>query len=137
MKTTYTRRHLLYRIGAVATSTLWPGANGQTQSQPQPLPPVGDSGGVMQAPSTGYYPYSGVSGPGFPITAASAHGGWKSGSSGLAYQGEHPPTFPTLPWETPPPAPPSSGACSRPSGPSSKSRSATPSSVSAATATTT
>jgi hypothetical protein len=44
------------------------------------------------------YPYSGLSGEGFPVDAASGHGGWRSGSSGVAYKGEHPYPFPMLPW---------------------------------------
>jgi beta-xylosidase len=40
-----------------------------------------------------------VSGPGYPVTPESAHGGYRSGSSGLAYQGIHPYPFPTLPWD--------------------------------------
>ena len=44
------------------------------------------------------YPYSGLSGEGFPVDAASGHGGWKSGSSGVAYEGEHPYPFPMLRW---------------------------------------
>jgi xylan 1,4-beta-xylosidase len=57
-----------------------------------------DSGQVMSPPGRDLYPYSGVSGPGFPVDSASAHGGWRSGSEGLAYEGEHPPKFPTQPW---------------------------------------
>jgi beta-xylosidase len=57
-----------------------------------------DSGQGMTAPPQGYYPYAGVSGPGFPVDASSGHGGWRSGSNGLAYAGEHPPKFPTLPF---------------------------------------
>jgi xylan 1,4-beta-xylosidase len=44
------------------------------------------------------YPYSGLSGKGFPVDAASSHGGWRSGSNGVAYEGEHPYPFPMLPW---------------------------------------
>jgi beta-xylosidase len=50
-------------------------------------------------PAKNPYPYAGVSGAGFPVDVASAHGGWRSGSSGVAYQGEHPYPFPTLPWD--------------------------------------
>jgi hypothetical protein len=60
--------------------------------------PVGDSGLAMEAPAAGYYPYRGVSGAGFPATAESAHGGWRSGSEGVGYAGVHPPRYKTLPF---------------------------------------
>ncbi len=50
-------------------------------------------------PGKNPYPYPGVSGPGFPVDAASGHGGWRSGSAGVAYMGEHPPSYKTLSWE--------------------------------------
>src|ERR1039458_8891234 len=50
-------------------------------------------------PAKNPYPYAGVSGAGFPVDAASAHGGWRSGSSGVAYQGEHPYPLPTPTWD--------------------------------------
>jgi hypothetical protein len=57
-----------------------------------------DSGQGMAAPPKGYYPYLGVSGPGYPVDATNAHGGWRSGANGLAYAGPHPPKFATLPF---------------------------------------
>jgi hypothetical protein len=35
------------------------------------------------------YPFSGVSGPGLPVEAGFG-GGWRSGSEGVTYQGNHP-----------------------------------------------
>jgi xylan 1,4-beta-xylosidase len=58
----------------------------------------GDESSVYPDGMKNPYPYSGLSGPGFRVDARSGHGGWRSGSSGLAYEGEHPYPFPTLPW---------------------------------------
>jgi len=93
-----TRRSLLADAGLIAGALTLPSAlRGQTtapSATPQTPPPT-----AYPQPATNPYPYSGVSGPGFPVTTASAHGGWRSGSSGVAYQGEHPYPFPTLPWD--------------------------------------
>jgi xylan 1,4-beta-xylosidase len=98
----FTRRSLLTDASLVAGSLLLPSAlrsqiasvPAASASTPPPTQPA-----TYPQPATNPYPYSGISGPGFPVTAASAHGGYRSGSSGLAYQGEHPYPFPTLPWD--------------------------------------
>jgi beta-xylosidase len=59
---------------------------------------VADDSGRAVPPPSRPYPYPGISGPGLPATEASEHGGWRSGSSGVAYLGEHPQPYPTLPW---------------------------------------
>lgn len=41
------------------------------------------------------YPYSGVSGPGLPVEGDGS-GGWRSGSAGLTYQGNHPKPYDTV-----------------------------------------
>jgi xylan 1,4-beta-xylosidase len=64
----------------------------------QTVSTVGDSGTHIGAPPHGYYPYSGISGPGHPLSSKSGIGGWHSGSAGVAYQGPYPPSFPTQPW---------------------------------------
>lgn len=75
-----------------ATPTPGPGGmNGVPERTPMPPDVNGEAG---KSP----YAYTGLSGPGFPVTEASAHGGYRSGSGGLAYQGIHPYPFPTQPW---------------------------------------
>jgi len=64
----------------------------------QSVSSVGDSGSSVSAPPKGYYPYSGISGPGHPSKPQSATGGWHSGTAGVAYQGQYPPSYKTLPW---------------------------------------
>jgi xylan 1,4-beta-xylosidase len=86
-----TRRAMLRDASLLGAGMLLPsGLRGQAAKD--------SSGQGMGAPPKGFYPYVGVSGPGFPVDAASGHGGWRSGSNGLAYAGEHPPKFPTLPF---------------------------------------
>lgn len=85
------RRTFLGGAAALAGLAALPGAlRGQAAKD--------DSGAGLPPPPKGFYPYSGVSGPGYPVDTESARGGWRSGSAGLAYEGEHPPNFPTLPW---------------------------------------
>jgi xylan 1,4-beta-xylosidase len=94
------RRSLLRGLVAGAGMACLPRALFAQQSQADSLGPQMDhSGTAVAAPQAGYYPYKGISGPGFPATAASAQGGWRSGSAGLAYQGAHPPAFKTLPFD--------------------------------------
>jgi len=103
-QTHLTRRLLLSRAASLAGAALLPGAlRGQTTAPPavtaappSPSPPPQTP---YPQPEKNPYPYSGLSDPGFPVDAASAHGGYRSGSSGLAYQGQHPYPFPTLPWD--------------------------------------
>jgi len=97
------RRSLLADAGLIAVGgLLLPSALcGQDAATVSALPvaPQGSPASDYPQPAKNPYPYSGVSGAGFPLTVASGHGGYRSGSSGLAYQGEHPYPFPTLPWE--------------------------------------
>lgn len=83
-----TRRALLAGAGATAAFAGSP-VGAQT---------LDDSGRLIPTPQTNPYPYSGVSGAGFPATSSSARGGWMSGLPGVRYQGERPMSYPTLPW---------------------------------------
>ena len=83
-----TRRALLAGAGATAAFAGSP-VGAQT---------LDDSGRLVPTPETNPYPYSGVSGAGFPVTPSSARGGWMSGLPGVRYRGERPMTYPTLPW---------------------------------------
>lgn len=89
-----TRRSILGGLGLLSAASLVPPAlrPQNTQNPHFDNPPY-------PQPATNPYPYSGLSGPGFPVDNASRHGGWRSGSSGLAYKGEHPYPVPMLPWE--------------------------------------
>jgi hypothetical protein len=86
---TFTRRTLLANSSLiVAGGILLPSAlRGQSTAPaaPPPITPQGATADYPQ-PAKNPYPYSGVSGTGFPVTEASVHGGYRSGSSGLAYQ---------------------------------------------------
>ena len=100
-----TRRDLLADAGVVAAGLLLPsGLRGQASAGAPAVEVPGGMRGVPEGtpmPVDGKNPYSytGLSGPGFPVTAASSHGGYRSGSGGVAYSGIHPYPFPTLPWE--------------------------------------
>ncbi len=50
---------------------------------------------IVPAPAKDYWPYSGISGPGAPVTDETARGGW---ISGLKYKGPVPRSYPTAPW---------------------------------------
>jgi xylan 1,4-beta-xylosidase len=64
-------------------------------------PPVGDnSGKIVPPPTPGYWPYSGISGPGTRANAASASGGWTSGLPDVRYKGPVPRRYPVAPWGT-------------------------------------
>ncbi|MCH8686206.1 family 43 glycosylhydrolase [Pedomonas mirosovicensis] len=64
------------------------------------LDPRGDdSGQIVPAPPPGYWPYSGLSGPGRPSTDASASGGWVSGLPDVRYKGPVPRRYPCAPWD--------------------------------------
>src|ERR1039458_3190941 len=98
---TLTRRTLLAEASLLGGGLLLPSS---LRSQATaPVPPGGmrgvPAGTPMPQDGKNPYDYSGLSGPGFPVTAASRHGGWRSGSSGVAYSGDHPYPFPTLPWD--------------------------------------
>lgn len=65
----------------------------------EPLDPDGDdSGRIVPPPAPGYWPYSGISGPGRPATAASIGQGWTSGLPDVRYNGPGKPSYPVLPW---------------------------------------
>jgi xylan 1,4-beta-xylosidase len=89
------RRFLQFAIGTTAAAINKRRGYGQAG---QTVSTVGDSGTSIEAPSKGYYPYSGVSGAGHPLTPESGGGGWHSGSAGVAYKGSFPPPYPTQPW---------------------------------------
>jgi xylan 1,4-beta-xylosidase len=99
------RRSVLIDGGlAAAAMLLPPGLLAQTApAAAMPEAPGGmrgvPAGTPMPADGKNPYSYSGVSGAGYPVDASSGHGGWRSGSTGVAYEGEHPYPFPTLPWE--------------------------------------
>jgi hypothetical protein len=57
-----------------------------------------DDGRIVPAPPADYWPYSGVSGPGTPPTAASVGTGWVSGMPNVKYKGPIPRSYPTAPW---------------------------------------
>ena len=76
------------------------GATGAAaQVSPAPAKPTGDeTGRAVDAPAKGFYAFPGVSGPGRPATVESEHGGWRSGSKGVAYQGPDPQPYKPVPW---------------------------------------
>jgi hypothetical protein len=100
-----TRRSLLATAGTLAAGSLVPQAlRAQATPTPNSDPPGGMRGVRAGTPmpaegAKSPYDYTGLSGPGFPVTPASKHGGWRSGSSGVAYSGDHPYPFPMLPWD--------------------------------------
>ncbi len=69
------------------------------QTSPPVTPAPDDSGRAIDPPPSDFYAYRGISGPGLPVTDASAVGGWVSGGPGVRYQGPHPMSYPTLPWQ--------------------------------------
>ena len=92
----FTRRSLLADAALITAAGLLPRSLSGQAGKP---PDNGTSTSSYPQPEKNPYPYSGLSGAGYAVDAASAHGGWRSGSSGLSYQGEHPYPFPTLPWD--------------------------------------
>jgi len=84
--------------GAAFAGAAWMGHRAGFAQAGQTVSTVGDSGTAIGAPAKGFYPYSGVSGPGHPLVPGSGSSGWHSGSAGVAYQGAFPPSFPTRPW---------------------------------------
>lgn len=64
------------------------------------LDPKGDdSGRIVPAPPKGYWPYSGLSGPGRKPGRDSASGGWVSGLPNVRYKGPGKPPYPLAPWD--------------------------------------
>ena len=87
-----TRRALLRTALAIPAAGLLRLTRAQ---QPGPAP-ADDSGRPVDAPPKDFYPYRGISGPGLPVTDASAVGGWVSGAAGVRDQGAMPLPYPTL-----------------------------------------
>lgn len=99
------RRQVL-KVGAMAAGTLALPAFAQRSpdyaAAPRPGsgPPIGDnSGRIVAPPPPGYWPYSGISGPGMRATAASASGGWTSGLPDVRYKGPVPRRYPVADWD--------------------------------------
>lgn len=57
-----------------------------------------DSGRLVPSPPKGYWPYSGISGPGRPADATSIGQGWVSGLPDVRYRGPDRPRYPVAPW---------------------------------------
>jgi len=102
-RASWTRRDLLATgMAAAAAAPL----RAQTPLPYGPAPLAGairaskgdDSGRIVPAPPAGYWPYSGVSGPGHPTGPGSDSGGWTSGLPDVRYKGPVPQTYPTAPW---------------------------------------
>ncbi len=53
---------------------------------------------VVPAPPKDYWPFSGISGPGAPVTDETARGGWASDLINGKYKGPGPRLYPTAPW---------------------------------------
>jgi hypothetical protein len=90
-------------IAATAAMTLGGRAAGEQLPRARlfgdALDPAGDdSGRIVPAPPPGYWPYSGVSGPGRPATPASIGQGWTSGLPEVSYSGPDRPRYPIAPW---------------------------------------
>ncbi|WP_369062286.1 family 43 glycosylhydrolase [Caulobacter sp. 73W] len=100
------RRELCLGVAAAAfapaiASKAW----AQTVYGDAPPPPgrpladdVDNSRRIIPAPRSDYWPYSGISGAGAPVTRRTQGGGWVSGMPDVRYQGPEPRTYPTAPW---------------------------------------
>ena len=53
---------------------------------------------IVPAPDRNYWPFSGLSGPGAPVTEETARGGWASDLINVKYKGPVPRSYPTAPW---------------------------------------
>lgn len=53
---------------------------------------------IVPPPRQGYWPYSGISGPGTAVTDASCSGGWTSGLPHVSYKGPAPRSYPIGLW---------------------------------------
>ncbi|MFT3996928.1 MAG: family 43 glycosylhydrolase [Asticcacaulis sp.] len=100
------RRQLLTGIAAASLSPVLVVEHAQAQeTYPFPeQPPEGQrvkTGDPMPAPARGFYPYSGISGPGLPAGEYSRRGGWVTGSKGVRYAGPNPHPYKTLPYDGP------------------------------------
>lgn len=93
------RRAVLRTALALPVAGLARLTSAQAPALEAPTPAPDDSGRPVDPPPAGYYAYRGVSGPGLPVTDASATGGWVSGGQGVRYQGPQAMSYPTLPWQ--------------------------------------
>jgi len=92
-----TRRFLLLgaMLGPAAAQYVYP-------SYPKPgeprHPDADNSRRIIAAPAKDYWPFSGISGPGAPVSEETARGGWVSGLSDVRYKGPVPRSYPTAAW---------------------------------------
>ncbi len=90
--------------GIAAPRAFAQGAQGIPPYRPAPLPgqaidPAGDdSGRIVPPPPAGYWPFSGISGPGTAATAAGIGQGWVSGLPDVRYNGPGRTAYPVAPW---------------------------------------
>lgn len=63
-----------------------------------PHPDADSSRRIIPAPAKDYWPFSGISGAGAPVTAETARGGWVSGIPNVKYKGPQPRHYPTAEW---------------------------------------
>jgi xylan 1,4-beta-xylosidase len=72
-------------------------------SYPKPGEPkrdnIDNSRRIVPSPAKDYWPFSGISGPGAPVTDETARGGWVSGLGNIKYKGPVPRLYPTAPWK--------------------------------------
>ncbi len=100
------RRALLSGCAATAAALAAAPAFAQEKfvypSYPKPGEPkrsdTDNSRRVIPAPAKDYWPFSGISGPGAPVTDETARGGWLSGLIDVKYKGPVPRSYPTAPW---------------------------------------
>lgn len=84
---------------ATLVTPVWARGKFVYPSYPKPGEPkrddVDNSRRIVPPPAKDYWPYSGLSGPGAPITDETARGGWVSG---MKYKGPVARHYPTAPW---------------------------------------
>src|SRR5690606_1318174 len=94
-------------VGCVATAAAlatpaWAGEKFVYPSYPKPgdlkRADADNSRRIVAAPAKDYWPFSGISGPGAPVTDETARGGWASDLINNKYKGPVPRPYPTAPW---------------------------------------